>query len=99
MSLTIADIEHVAMLARISLSQEEKEYYMQELTAVFGYIEQLKEVDTDDVDETVQVTGLEDVVRDDEVAPYNEDMVADIQSQFPDKMGHLLKVSAVFNRK
>ncbi|MBT3817132.1 MAG: Asp-tRNA(Asn)/Glu-tRNA(Gln) amidotransferase subunit GatC [Candidatus Magasanikbacteria bacterium] len=98
MSITISDIEHIAMLARISLTEEEKTQYMGQLNVIFDMMEQLEEVDTSDVEETCQVTGLEDVVREDIVIDYPEEDKQALREQFPDKLGALLKVARVFNR-
>lgn len=58
-------IEKIANLARIELSEKEKELYSQQLSGILGFVEKLSEVDTDGVAETSQVTGLENVYRED----------------------------------
>lgn len=50
MAITKREIEHVAALARIKLSEQEKEKMAHELGAILGYIDKLKEVDTEGVD-------------------------------------------------
>lgn len=97
MKLTPQEIEKIATLARLDLSAKEKKMYAEQLSVVFDYIEILNEVDTDDVLETCQVTGLEDVVREDEVASWEDEDKKKLINNFPDKMGNLLKVKAVFN--
>ncbi|NTU98965.1 Asp-tRNA(Asn)/Glu-tRNA(Gln) amidotransferase subunit GatC [Candidatus Falkowbacteria bacterium] len=67
MQLTKQEIEHVAKLARLELSEEEMNKYGEQLSAVLSYIDQLQEVDTSGVEPTAQVTGLENVWRDDVV--------------------------------
>lgn len=96
MKLTPQEIEKIATLARLDLSAKEKKMYAEQLSVVFDYIEILNEVDTDNVPETCQVTGLEDVVREDEVASWEEEDKKKLINNFPDKMGNLLKVKAVF---
>ncbi len=44
------DVEHIAGLARIKFSDQEKEKMAQEMGAILGYIDKLKEVDTEGVD-------------------------------------------------
>ena len=97
MKLEIEDIELIADLARLHLTDEEKERYADQLSAVFDYISMLNEVDTTGVAETCQVTELEDVVREDVVAQSDEETRKKIIAQFPDKVGNLLKVKAVFD--
>ncbi len=96
MKLTREEIEHLGKLARIALTEEEKERYATELSAILDYVEQLQEVDTTDVEPTSQVTGLEDVYREDVVAPQSEEVVKKIIEQFPEREGDLLKVPGVF---
>jgi len=96
MKLTPQEIENIAKLARLELSAKEKEMYAEQLSVVFDYVEMLNEVDTDGVEETCQVTGLEDVVREDEVFGASEETKNKIIDQFPEKVGRLLKVKAVF---
>lgn len=49
MSLTIKDIEHIANLARLELSDEEKKRYKKQLSSILGHIEKLKALDTENV--------------------------------------------------
>lgn len=97
MQLTHDQIEQVAVLARLRLSEAEKNQYATELSAIFGYIETLAEVDTTGVTETSQVTGLEDVMAPDVVCDTSEEIKVALRASFPEKKGELLKVKAVFN--
>ncbi|ALS29600.1 glutamyl-tRNA amidotransferase [Paenibacillus sp. 32O-W] len=67
MSITVKDVEHVADLARLELSDQEKELFTEQLNAILKYAEKLGELDTDDVEPTSHVLPLADVMRDDEV--------------------------------
>lgn len=67
MALTKDEVRHIAHLARLRLSDEEVEKFSVQLTGILAWIEMLNEVDTSDVVETSQVTGLQNVVRADEV--------------------------------
>jgi len=58
MALTIAEVEHVAHLARLRLSAEELEKMRTDLSAILDHIDLLKEVDVSDVAPTAQVTDL-----------------------------------------
>jgi aspartyl-tRNA(Asn)/glutamyl-tRNA(Gln) amidotransferase subunit C len=59
------EIEHIGWLARIKLSEEEKELFEQQLSSILDYFAVLDEVDTTDVEPTSHVIGLTDVVRQD----------------------------------
>ena len=62
MALTIAEVEHVAHLARLRLSAEELEKMRTDLSAILDHIDMLKEVDVSDVAPTAQVTDLFNVM-------------------------------------
>ena len=66
MSLSEDDVRHVAKLARLALSDDEVQQMAGELNAIVGYVEQLSEVDTDDVEPIANVAGLENITRPDE---------------------------------
>jgi aspartyl-tRNA(Asn)/glutamyl-tRNA(Gln) amidotransferase subunit C len=67
--ITLAEVEHVARLARLALGADEKEQMRRQLDAILGYIEQLRRVDTTGVEPTAHVLPLVNVMRDDEVRP------------------------------
>lgn len=69
MRLTREEVRHIALLARVGLSEEEIEKLREQLSNILENFEILQEVDTSDVPPTAQVTGLENVMRDDESAP------------------------------
>ncbi len=96
MKLTQTDITNIAALARLDLNETEKQMYADQLSVVLDYIGMLNEVDTEGVEETCQVTGLRNVVRQDKIIECDSDTRKKIVNQFPDKMGNLLKVKAVF---
>jgi len=97
MSLTPKQLEQIATLARLELSEPEKKMYAEQLSVVLDYISILNEVDTDGVEETCQVTGLEDVFREDKAIENSEEIKQKLINSFPEKMGKLLKVKAVFS--
>ncbi|OQB06573.1 MAG: Glutamyl-tRNA(Gln) amidotransferase subunit C [bacterium ADurb.Bin212] len=59
--LSIDDVEHIARLSRLELTQAEKEKFAKQLSNVIGYVEELNEVKTNDVEVMSQVTGLNNV--------------------------------------
>ena len=65
--LTQDQVRHIARLARLRLREDEVEKYANELTKILGFIEQLSEVDTKNVEPTAQVTGMQNRFRDDEM--------------------------------
>ncbi|WP_199624748.1 Asp-tRNA(Asn)/Glu-tRNA(Gln) amidotransferase subunit GatC [Paenibacillus alkalitolerans] len=69
MSVTINDVEHVASLARLELSDAEKERFTEHLNAILKYAEKLNELDTETVAPTSHVLPLRNVMREDEARP------------------------------
>ena len=67
--ITREEVERVAALARLSLSESESERMTAELDAILGYVATLREVDTSDVEPTFHVIPLATPLRDDEPAP------------------------------
>lgn len=59
------EVEHVARLARLGLTDEEIDKFGEQLSNILENIAILNEVDTEDVPPTAQVTGLENVMRED----------------------------------
>lgn len=66
------EIQHIAQLARLGLREGEAERFARQLSDILGYVKQLEEVDTDNVEPTSQVTGLENVSRKDTVERFCE---------------------------
>ena len=61
------NIEHLAKLARLKLTDAEKELFSKQMGTVIKYIEKLSELDTKNVEPTAHVLGLNNVFRDDAV--------------------------------
>jgi aspartyl/glutamyl-tRNA(Asn/Gln) amidotransferase C subunit len=63
MKLTLAEVEHIAELARLDLTPEEKERYRQQLSAVLEHAARLQEVDTSQIPPTSSVLPPRSVLR------------------------------------
>ena len=96
MALSSAEVDHIAALARIDLTDKEKAMYAEQLSAIFAYIAMLNEVDTSAEKETCQVTGLEDIVREDVAEDAPDEVKEKLIEAFPERLGQLLKVKGVF---
>lgn len=64
------DVLKLARLARLDLTEEEIELFRTQIDDILDYVEQLKNVDVAGLSPTTQVTGLKNVMRDDEVVDY-----------------------------
>ncbi len=69
MALTLADVEHVAALARLGLTADEKERLRDQLSSILEHINALSELDTDAIPPTAQVIEITNVLRDDVARP------------------------------
>ena len=96
--LTKKEVEKIAELARLGLSEEEKEKLASDLSSVIGYIQKLGELNVEKVEPMTGGTALESVVRkDDETKDIaDEDMKAGILNAAPDKDNGYFKVPSIF---
>ncbi|MBU0511368.1 MAG: Asp-tRNA(Asn)/Glu-tRNA(Gln) amidotransferase subunit GatC [Chloroflexi bacterium] len=69
MTLTIEQVEHIAELARLELTNEEKIRYREQLSAILEYFAQLQEVDTTDIPPTASPATSQSGLRPDEPHP------------------------------
>ncbi len=69
MTLTIEQVEHIAELARLELTNEEKIRYREQLSAILEYFAQLQEVDTTDIPPTASPATSQSGLRPDEPRP------------------------------
>lgn len=91
--LTREEVLKIAKLSRIELTEKEVEKFQKELSAILEYVEELKQVDVDGVEEVAQVTGLVNVQRDDKaVETENRE---EILSQAPEIKDGYYKVKAI----
>ena len=69
MKLNRKDVEHVALLSRLELSETELDKYTGQLDAILEYIDVLNQVDTSAVEPMAHVLEIRNVMRADEVQP------------------------------
>ena len=69
MKITVSDVEHVARLARLQLTAAEKELFAGQMDAILGYVEKLKELDTEGILPTSHAVPMENAFREDIVCP------------------------------
>ncbi|MDD3887985.1 MAG: Asp-tRNA(Asn)/Glu-tRNA(Gln) amidotransferase subunit GatC [Patescibacteria group bacterium] len=91
--ITKAEVEKVAKLARIEITEPEKEKFAKQLTNILDYVNQLSEVNTENVSPTSQVTELNNVMRADEIEPY-KDPVALVEKA-PESRDGQIKVKSI----
>ena len=65
--ITIKDVEHVAKLARLELTEDEKVKFSKQLGDILKYVEQMNEVDTTNVEPMSHAIPVVNVMREDKV--------------------------------
>ncbi len=69
MAVTIKDVEHIAKLARLEFTEEEKKKFTHQLNQILEYVETLNKLDTTNVEPLAQVIDLSNRFREDIVKP------------------------------
>jgi aspartyl-tRNA(Asn)/glutamyl-tRNA(Gln) amidotransferase subunit C len=59
------DIEHLSLLARLNLSEDEKQLFSRQVDSIIDYINTLNELDTSDVEPTAHILPMKNVFRED----------------------------------
>jgi len=91
--ITIKDVEHVAKLARLELTQEEKEKFTHQLGDVLAHVEKMNEVDTTDVEPMNHPIDFVNVMREDK--KIYENTREELMSNAPDVEGEFFKVPKI----
>ena len=91
--ITVKDVEHVAKLARLELTEEEKETYTKQLGDVLKYVEQMNEVDTSNVEPMAHAIEFVNVMRDDKV--YYEQTKEALMQNAPEEENGFFKVPKI----
>ncbi len=93
MKLSREEVEHIAELAKVGLTEEEKTLFQEQLSAILEYAEMLQQVDTAAIPPTATVLPLRNVMRTDEARPSlpREDVLANA----PQSEGGCFRVKAI----
>lgn len=89
------DVDRIAKLARLGLTEKEKKKFKKELSAILEFIEKLNKVKTDKVEPTAQVTGLENVTRKDKGRATTKQEREKFLNLVPETKDDYVKVKAV----
>jgi len=93
MKLSREDVLHIALLARLGLTEAEVDRFREQLSNILENFEVLQQVDTTDVPPTAQSIPLRNVTKDDEVAPSLSQ--SQVLANAPRKEGDFFRVRAV----
>jgi len=91
--ITGKDVDHVALLGRLELTDEEREMYTRQLNEILEYFQYLQRLDTENVQPTAHVLPLKNVFREDWVGQHisREEALANC----PDRDGSYFKVPRI----
>lgn len=95
--LEIKDIEKLAKLARIDLTEDQKNSYLKEIGAILGYVDQIKNAVAKTGNER-QISDLRNVSRSDENANETGENTESVVAEFPRKDGNYLKVKKIIEQ-
>lgn len=91
--ITIKDVEHVAKLARLELTEEEKEKFTHQLGDVLAHVEKMNEVDTTGVEPMNHPIDFYNVMREDK--KIYENTREELMQNAPDVEGEFFKVPKI----
>lgn len=96
MAISPEEVEKIAKLSHLKLSEQEKEMMKEKISSILSYVDRLAEADTNGIEATAHISGVENVLRDDEVRDCDPETRASIINSFPERDGDQLKVRPVF---
>lgn len=95
MKINKDETQNIANLARLELTEEELKTYGAQMSQVFDYMEELREVEVEGVKPTAQVTGVENVIRSDVSHNWDPEEIKASLKQAPARDGDYIKVKKV----
>ena len=93
MKITAEDVRHIALLARVGMTEEEIELMRDQMSHILESFDVLNGVDTEGVEPTGHSVDLDSVMRPDEVAESSP--IEDVMANAPLKEGDFVRVKAV----
>jgi len=96
--MEIKDIEKLAKLARIELTEEEKTKYLKDIGGILNYVDQIQEVVKLSSPSSYKVGDLRNVMRDDNGENMAGEDTKNIVAEFPRKEGNYLKVKKILEQ-
>ena len=93
MSLTRAEVQHIAELAKLHLTDAEETLYQEQLSDILDYVQRLNTLDTEAIPPTASVLPLRSVMRDDVACPSLP--VDDILANAPARAGDAFEVRVI----
>lgn len=99
--LTGKDVQHIAELARIKLTEKEEKQFKNELSSILDYVKKLNELNTEKVEPLYQTTGVVNALREDKHRKdfeMNKDLNKKLIGQAPQSQNRFVKVKSVLRK-
>jgi len=93
MRLSREEVDHVALLARLELTDAEREQFTTQLNSILEHFEALTELDTSGIEPTSHVIPLSSVLREDEVRPSLP--AEEVMANAPDRLAETFRVPRI----
>jgi len=91
--ITRDTVDSIATLARLELSEAEKETYTKQLNSILEYIEKLKELDTSQIEATSHAVEISNPMREDEIV--SSKVIDEVLKVSPESEDHFFRVPKV----
>jgi aspartyl-tRNA(Asn)/glutamyl-tRNA(Gln) amidotransferase subunit C len=95
MPLSSEQVRHIALLARLGLTEEDVDKFSHQLSDILDYFEKLGAIDTDDVPPTAYPLDLHNVMRDDNPEPPADQ--EEVLKNAPQRQGDFIRVRAILD--
>ena len=92
--ITVAELEHLAKLARIKLTEDDKKSLVKEFDSILGYIDQLKKADVK-LDAEGRVGAVRNIARPDVASPVSAEDRERLLAEAPDREGDFIAVKKI----
>lgn len=92
--ITVKELEHLATLSRIKLTEDDKKSLVKEFDSILGYIDQLKKVDVS-IDAESRVGAVKNVARADQAEPVTAEDRERLLKAIPDREGDFVAVKKI----
>ena len=94
--ITVQELEHLAQLSRIDLSEDDKKSLVKEFDSILGYVDQLKKVEVS-LDASERVGAVKNVMRPDKVENTTPEDRERLLNEAPDREGDFIAVKKILN--
>ena len=93
MKVTIKDVEHVAILARLGLTEDEKKKFTEQLSGILEYAETINQLDTKNTAPTSHAIPMKNVFREDKAVPCED--LKEIIANAPEEENNMFSVPKI----